>query len=175
MPVYKKSDIVNSGRNCCLPRQRYTLRGLKQTFGMSSNDNPMVTWECEIMAGPDGSPVIEVDSKKFDIAGVPVRFFITYTEKTVAQVLDLFEKLGHGEIEEIDTENPPDTKFLDGLVFDAILSAEPRVVRQQRKQGQAVGEPILDKDGKEITNGIEIKAFLNEILGVTTLETGRPY
>lgn len=169
---------VQSGINCELPRARYSLRGLKQTFGKSSSDNPMITWKTEIIAGPDGSEIIEHNGKKIDIGGYPVTYFITFSEKNLANCRDFFVKMGREDIanmEDFDPENPPDMSWLESVTFDAVLEAVPRIVRGRSMVKGKLGDPLLDKDGKEIVNGFEVKANLGDILGLSSLTTNRPY
>lgn len=169
-----RSEVVKSGATCELPRDRYTLRVLKHTFGLSkSSGEPMTTVETEILKDSQGNSEITVNGINYNIASLKVVYYISYSEKNMGNVYDLFERLGN-PVEEINRSNP-DTKFLNGLVFDAVLSSKRRIARKAPQPGEKEGQPILDSEGKEVSTGFEVSNNLGDILGVSSLTPGASY
>lgn len=156
--ILKKSDVVQSG-NVQITRNRYSLRVKEAVFGPSkSSGNPMLTLNCEIYS----PAVIDTEAGKFSIDGVRVTHYLTLTEKAIGRYIDFCNRVGIEVPDEIDTENVDATPF-NGLCFDAILDSTPRELRQKPRDGQKVGDPIVDDNGQPILSGWDIR--LTEVLG----------
>jgi hypothetical protein len=117
----------------------------------------------------NGLDIIEVDGVKYNIAGVKGTVYLTYSEKNMDNVFNFFEACGHPEIDDIDPENPPDLNWLDGMLLDAIVNAEPNYARLAPKPGQQVGDIIKDAQGNNVIRGYRVNIGLNGILGISTV------
>ncbi len=163
MAVKKASDVVASG-NVEIPRDRYTLRVVDAKHGISRAGNNQITLECEVV----GDQPIEYKGRKVMIGGKKVRYYLPLNDDRLGDVIgegcgSVHDKLGLPL--EIDTE-APDTQQYVGLVFDAILESREKKAMKKNEDGSYAA--ILDADGKEIVQGHEINAQLNDILGLNT-------
>ena len=164
----KRTDTVAQlGPQDRLPRDRYILRCLTATFGMSQNQNPMITVDWEIVSDASGSDTVQVGDRSFNIAGKKVRKW--YLTRNMADVFDLFDACGCTK-DEIDENNPP-VQELVGKTVDAILYTkespkfkEPTL--EQRAQGAKVGDPILGADGQPIKF---CEIVIDRVLGPVTV------
>jgi len=166
MATYKRDEVVNNSFSAPMPKLRYVLRGLNSVLGVSkASQNPMTTFNAEIVCTGDGDTVVDYHDEKINVAGRKITYYIPYTEKNMSNVFEFYSKMGV-ELDEIDPENPPDTAFLKGIIFEAVLSAEPNIPRMAPAPGETEGKPIRDANGKEIINGYRITNNLGDILGL---------
>lgn len=167
MSKLTRADAVASG-NFKVPKARYQLRVLEPKFEISKDaGNPMIVLDCEIL-GHDGiGTVNDFDGTPCEVAGMKCTSRIMLTPKTLNQAFDLFDRLGN-KVDEFDVENP-DVTWLKGLVFDAIVSSSERVSYGADKK------PILDADGKPITQGWQVnQIWPTDILGLSKPEYSQP-
>ena len=180
MAIRKMTDGVSSWNNKMpFPRERYQIRCVLEEFGLSSGDNPMITREFEILS-PDTVPL---GDRTVSVGGrtvmqwrvVKVKDDAAKSDKSFGQLRDELLMAGYPHDGEVDDENPP--LYFKDKVFDAILYGKEDVSRraptpEQIKKGSKVGDPIKDANGKEIkTYQIQI----DQILGLSTVETNKPY
>ena len=169
--MIKRDQVINSAFNAPFPKNRYVLRGIKSTTGISkSSGNPMATIEVEIVCNGSGNDIVEFEGQKVNVAGRKFVYYLVYTEENAQNVFDFFNKLNQ-PIEEFDPQNPPNTDFIKGLTFDAILSTQPNIPRHPPGPGKKVGDPIKDANGKDIVNGYSVSNQLSDILGLAEIPT----
>lgn len=159
MAKYNRADVVQGG-NFELPRNRYRVRIVGTSFGKSSGGHDMTTLKCEIIE-PE---FIMVDGKEAPIAGRKFSAWLMHVPDEPwgqSRVFEFCDKLG------VDVGDDYDTglhkEYFHGMEFDWILSSKEDIKRQERKPGQKVGDPILDGEGKEISNGWSVTAQLDDV------------
>lgn len=157
---YEKSATVQGG-NCYIPKERYRVRCTATKLGKSNSGLPMTTLSMEIIE-PES---ITHDGKNYMIAGRQFSYWLMHVQSESwgqARVEEFCTKLG------IDTEDAYDdelhNEYFKGMEFDAVLSSEEDIKRKDRLPGQKVGDPILDGEGKPITNGWRVVAQLQDVL-----------
>lgn len=173
--IRKTSDGVSSWNNKLpLPRDRYTLRCIEESFGLSkSSDNPMLSRTWEIVA-PE---TVTIGDKQVSVAGQKVQQYLVTKVKDpdtggwdakksdtkFGQLRDDLQKLGF-EGEEIDDENPPlvaESKVVDAILYGKLNQAFKEMTAEQRASGAKVGSPITDASGQPIkTYQIQIDSIL---------------
>lgn len=179
----KRTDLTQQLSNQDrLPRDVYRIRVLTAVFGMSSKGNPMITVTWEILSDKDGSDVVQIGDRKFNIAGKQItQWFPTAvigdlvkTEAAQGRVFDLYEKCGVPQ-DEID-ENNPDVSILQNKVVEAILYSQENKkykepTAEQRAQGAKVGDVIM-VDGKPL---VIYQPAVDMIIGPASQGAGLPY
>ncbi len=148
-------------------KDRCVIRCTDYKFGPNSNDNPMITVNWELLGIPNSTGSIDTTMKRagqeYQLAGLRLKTtYFTLTQKAVDAFFAEFWMKANSEKEfpGIDESNP-DLKFLDGLCMEAIVQGSTVVERKQLTEEEkeekiakgepAVGDPITDSDGEEIT------------------------
>ncbi len=171
-----EKTLVKSFGQCRLPRNRYVLRKIAESFGPSkSSGNPMITREWELIA-PE---VITVDGATVTIGGATAKQYLTLkvtnkptpeenaegTGKALSRYADEQKKLGL-PYNEVDDENPA----LDQqpLIVDAICSSEEQASRMEptdeQKAKREPGSIIKDGEGNDV---IRHTLKIEQILGLS--------
>lgn len=163
-------------------RDRYVVRVTQSKFGPNSNDNPMITLNLEVVGKPNKTGSVDTEVKRgentYQIAGLNIMpvYFTLVKGKALSMYIDFWEKANPGkEFEGVNEENP-DREYLDGLLMEAILTSSNYDMRkeltdeekEEKKAAgeQAVGEVILDEDGKPITRqSVNISTWLKKYTG----------
>lgn len=157
------TQIIRGGKSF-LPTALYRAQVVDASYGLSSSGNPMTTLSLEIIE-PEK---IEHEGKEYMVAGRSFKMFLVHTtsltgrqtESSQAGVVDFMTKLGL-EDENYDTDKVKE--YFLGQQFDIILNSVEDVKRFAKQPGEKVGKPILDGEGKEITNGWNINAQLSDV------------
>ena len=172
MSKWTKSDTAEvSGQVPPYMKDNYTLRVLEATSGSSkSSGNPMITLKAEIVR-PEK---VKRGNKEYNIGGMQVMYYLPFSDKMKGQILDLYERLGLGG--DIDLENL-DAKPWEGMVFDAILDSEEDMPQKKvvAEDGKVTYEAIKDAAGQPVKRGFKIKANIQDILNISTVELNRAY
>jgi hypothetical protein len=177
--------ISNWSNKLPFPKDRYQMRCIEETFGLSkAHDNPMIsrTWE---ITNPE---VITIGDKQVGIAGVKVQQYLVCkvkdpetgswdtkkSDNKFGALHDDLKALGF-EGEEIDDENPPlmaTGRIVDAILYGRIQQSFKEPTAEQRAKGMRVGDPIKDASGNEVkTYQIQI----DTILGLSSTEAGVSY
>lgn len=180
MAIVKRSETTSTlTQTDRLPKQRYSLRCLKEEFGPSkSSGNLMITRKWEIVS-PE---TIEINGKQVEIAGVELNpqyvvirnnnpdgtKDVEKSNKSIGRFLNERHNLGLNA-EEVDDEAPP--LDLEGKIVDAICDAEESVMRERSVNGKP-GKEILDANGNKI---VRYYPKVVEILGMSSVQVNRPY
>lgn len=150
-----KTDTVMGGR-CPIPTQLGRVRVCATKFGLSKEKkNPMTTLTLEIVE-PE---TITVGEESFNVVGRQFNWWLVHnpelvgaqSESSQAGVLKLCEKLQIEVGDSYDTDLHKE--YFLGREFDIVLTSEEDVKRYPAKAGERVGAPILDAEGKPISNG----------------------
>lgn len=155
----KRSDAVLQGGNVPLERERYTLRIKEASFGESAASNPMITVKAEIVTPAE---VQLANGMKAKIGGMEVPYYLVLKDTKLAEAFMFYDKLGN-PVDEIDEENP-DTTWMIGKHFDAILSSKEEFM-QRKNPETGKWENILDAAGKPVSRGYKVQSYINEIIG----------
>lgn len=166
----KASDTVASG-NVEIPRERYTLRVISAKHATSKAGNAQVVLETEILKD---EPLVH-KGKKVMIGGKKIWYYLPLSDDKLSQVIgedcgSVHSKFGLPL--EIDNENPNVQQYV-GIIFDAILDSKEKKAMRKDDDGKYV--PILDGEGKEISQGYEVNAQLGDILGLSKYDGRQAY
>lgn len=157
-------------------RDRLVVRCLDSKFGLSSKENPMITLNWEVVGKPTKEGGVETEitygGQKYSIAGQRSQP-VWLTLKAGAALENYFDFQRKAELpaDSVDETNP-DLSGYDNLCMEAICSVKEQPVRAAPTPEQAaageMGDPILDKDGKQVTRGqVVINQFLCKYTGST--------
>lgn len=180
----KRSDQVGSlGKNTPLPKNRYSLQCMEETFETSSKGNLMIKRVWQLIA----PQYVEVGGQKIDVLGQEFQQYLTTkcfkkdsegadvpdeekTKSMMNRVFDDFSVLGL-PCDEIDESNP--LLGAKGIVADAICGSEEFTqtkdpTPEQVQRGQKYGDPILD------ANDRPIKGFKPKLISLLALSNVPP-
>jgi len=168
-PSIKLADAALGG-DVKIPTNRYQLHVKAAESTLSRKGNPMVVLTCEIIS-PD---TVEFAGETIAVQGKEVRYYLSLSNAAAGIFKQTMTKLGL--LESLDqqltlaelAENFP-LEIFNGLTFEAVLSSEENVKRQdptpeQLAAGQTQGDPILDSNGQELRLGWIIRANLANII-----------
>jgi len=164
-----KTDTIMGGGKFELPKGCYRARVTGTSFGKSNSGNPMTTLNAEIVE-PES---ITIDGADQRIAGMSFKLYLVHvpslvgkqTESSQSQVFRFMDKLKvEYDGEEYDTD--AHAEYFLGMEFDIILSSEEAIKRlpADKSKGEKIGAPILDGEGKEISDGWRINANISDVL-----------
>lgn len=171
-------------KSMMFPKNRYTARCLEEDFGINNNGNPMITRKWELIC-PEP---VEIGERKIDVDGLKItQYVITKvkneagdgwdtdkSDKAFGRFADELQKLGF-DGETINDENPPcfaKGKVVDLIAYGKKVKSFQSPTAEQRAQGKKIGDPIKDASGKDVE---EYQLQIDQILGLSTVESNRPY
>lgn len=152
------TDTVMSGK-CKTPTGLYRVRCLDASFTEKnkSSGNPMVTLDCEIVAPEE----VEHEGVTYRVAGQKFNIRLLCSPEKIGQVREFMDKL---QVDHGGEFNSDEVKiYFRGCEWDMALSSTEQVKKYEPKPGQSVGDPILDGEGKPITNGWQIQAWPSDV------------
>lgn len=163
------SSQIRTNAGGFIPEGLYRARCIatKHTAKNSSGQR-MTTLDCEVIE-PES---IEINGKSVIVAGRKFSMFLIHNiERTgwasQEQVMRFAKKLNVDlEVDENGDEVYDDDlhkEYYHGMEFDIVLKAEEDIKRYERQPGEKVGRPILDGEGKEISNGWRITANPDDV------------
>lgn len=158
--------------------QPYICRFINGEVTTSANNNRQIVARLEILT-PDKVPsALNPDLQVTAAGGTTQSYFIIdpAKEDKYAETYGAFERLQlisqDGSLEPSKIVEAMNT---GGVCFEIVLGAEEDIVRYPKKQGQKVGEPMKDTNGKEISKGWRIKtAFASDYIGRRLTLNGLP-
>jgi hypothetical protein len=147
--------------------ERCAMRCTDISFGQNKKDKPMVTTNWELIGYFDSNGKLQTEiergGKTYKLAGLKFKPMYFTFEKGIVFYQELYEAAKGEELTTVDDTNP-DTEWLNGLVMQALVtgSQQPalRQLTEEEKQERlkegksAMGDPILDEDGKPITSAV---------------------
>lgn len=177
----KQSTEVSLNKHTALPKDRYTLRCMKEEFGMSkTTSQPMVTRTFEFVTEsvklPDGTTLLLAGSEIIRYYALrSIGTAKSSAAKATAMLLDNYkqdtELMGiPTDWSQFDDEHP--TLGCEGVIVDAICGDEQQTERRAPLPHTRLGEIIKGLDGKPI---ITHQAKILQILGPSTTKVNTPY
>lgn len=183
MAQYKTDEVVR-GLETAFESDTFTVRITKNSKGKSSAGNPMLTTEIEIVDPPTAKAV--GSTARVALAGQKVRLFGMLNPGEswgLAKLITGLKTAGLAPQEVMglpkDVEFDDDAQLLNnyvGKTFRMILQCEARpLMSTLTPEQKAAGEkPVQLKDqaGKPLTNGYQIKADWQQVVGPAGVEAG---
>lgn len=164
MAVYTKPEGVKlEGQVPPNMKDRYALRIKEARVALAkSSGKPQIIWECEIVEPTER----KVDGNIYALDSIPITYYLGLDGPRGKDTFDILSRFGLKT--EIDSEDPTAVEDHKGVIFDAILSSmEDKPTKPDPdKPGQWI--PILDSEGKPISNGFKIVANSRDILNLNT-------
>ena len=159
--VFNQSEVAVNGSDVMIPRAAYAIRCTKaEPKESNKNKNKMIVISGEIISYNGQTEVIDpVTNNKISIAGLFVKSHWMLTKEGIGNVFQAFRVLGH-QVDSIDTENP-DCKWMEGLVFLALVECQKQVKKDQ------FGNEVLLPDGTKVEQ-ISRGFWPNDVLGVVS-------
>lgn len=152
-----------------IPEGLYRARCVSSKFTpKNSSGQPMTTLDCEIIE-PES---LDINGKTVIVAGRKFNLYLIHNVERTGwasqeQVMRFCSKLnvdlGTDDAGEPEYDTDLHKEYFHGMEFDIVLKAEEDVKRYAPEPGQRVGKPILDGEGKEISNGWRITANPDDV------------
>lgn len=174
--VHSRTDTVFA-RNVFIPTQTYRVCVVKTKLGESQKKNAMTTLTCEIIEPEE----VEHEGNLVKITGETFQLYLVHVDNLVgkqkqssqASVWEFCDKTGVTELMEKDDDGTPlyieenHEEYYLGLEFDMPLSSKERTKRMRATPEQKAkglpGDPILDGEGKQQTEGWQIEASMQDV------------
>lgn len=185
MAIRKLSDGIGGwNKKMMFPKNRYTARCLEEDFGINSNGNPMITRKWELVC-PEP---VDIGERKIDVDGLKITQYRVIkvksedgktwdqdkSDKAFGSFSEELQVVGFDGAD-IDDENPPlfmKDKVVDLIAYGKKVKSFQSPSAEERAQGKKVGAPIKDADDKDVE---EYQLQIDQILGLSTVDTGWPY
>lgn len=164
----KKSEARSSAGGF-IPEGMYRARVIGTKFvTKNGSGQPMTTLDCEIIE-PE---TLTIDGAEITVAGRKFPIYLIHNVERTGwasqeQVNRFCDKLrietGLDENGEPEYDTDQHKEYFHGREFDIILKSEEEIKRYERKPGQKQGDPILDGEGNQISNGFRITGNADDV------------
>lgn len=176
MPKYTSEDVIKTEVPPNL-NESLILRCLEAKFGMSSNEDPMITSKWEILGVKNGQNSVDDTivrgGKQYKIAGIEISCWQVLSQKALHHYEKFWLKAHPGEKFEVDTDNP-DIGYYKGLIMSARVLGE---TTERRTKVADSDKADLKEQLKNPELTKEEKAALQEAMKgqiIIDEETGKP-